>query len=188
MSKTYVVVDVESDGPYPGDYSMVSFGAVILSDALDVRFKGQVAPICKQYDPETLAVSKTTREAHEKFESPVLVMPEFVQWLERHSQGKIVMLSDNVAHDWQFLNYYCHKFAGRNPMGYTARRIGDFCAGLEREFEATSNWKALRDQELPHDPLEDAVINARAFLRTLQLHGVDYRDEDQMRLGMSASD
>jgi hypothetical protein len=31
----YVMVDVESDGPIPGDYSLVCFGAVIVEPALD---------------------------------------------------------------------------------------------------------------------------------------------------------
>ena len=30
----YVMVDVEADGPIPGDYSMVSFGAVIVETGL----------------------------------------------------------------------------------------------------------------------------------------------------------
>ena len=30
-----IIVDVESDGPIPGDYSMISFGAVIVEEKLD---------------------------------------------------------------------------------------------------------------------------------------------------------
>lgn len=30
---SYIMVDIESDGPIPRDYSMVSFGAVIVDDA-----------------------------------------------------------------------------------------------------------------------------------------------------------
>jgi len=33
----YVMVDIESDGPIPGDYSMVCFGAVIGSQIGDDR-------------------------------------------------------------------------------------------------------------------------------------------------------
>ena len=35
---SYVMVDIEADGPIPGDYSMVSFGAVIVEQALDRTF------------------------------------------------------------------------------------------------------------------------------------------------------
>jgi hypothetical protein len=28
----YLIVDVESDGPIPGDYSMICFGAVVVQE------------------------------------------------------------------------------------------------------------------------------------------------------------
>lgn len=31
---TIIMVDVESDGPIPGDYSMISFGAVIVEQEI----------------------------------------------------------------------------------------------------------------------------------------------------------
>jgi len=37
---SYVVVDVESDGPIPAEFSMVCFGAVIFDDLLDKTFYG----------------------------------------------------------------------------------------------------------------------------------------------------
>jgi hypothetical protein len=42
---SYVMVDVESDGPIPGDYSMVSFGAVVVEPGLEKRFYGELRPI-----------------------------------------------------------------------------------------------------------------------------------------------
>lgn len=44
MSVTYVMVDVEADGPIPGDYSMVSFGAVIVEPRLERTFYGCLCP------------------------------------------------------------------------------------------------------------------------------------------------
>lgn len=34
----YVMVDVESDDPIPGDYSMICFGAVVVESALNRSF------------------------------------------------------------------------------------------------------------------------------------------------------
>lgn len=42
------MVDVESDGPIPGDYSMVWFGAVIVEPTLGKTFYGQVQSIAEQ--------------------------------------------------------------------------------------------------------------------------------------------
>ena len=39
------MVDIESDGPIPGDYSMVSFGAVVVDGQLDKTFYGKLRPI-----------------------------------------------------------------------------------------------------------------------------------------------
>ena len=45
---TYVMVDIEADGPIPGDYSMVCFGAVIVEPALEHTFYGTLAPISEK--------------------------------------------------------------------------------------------------------------------------------------------
>jgi len=50
----YVMVDIEADGPIPGDYSMVCFGAVIVEPALDQTFYGKLKPISEQFIPEAL--------------------------------------------------------------------------------------------------------------------------------------
>ncbi len=40
----YIMVDVETDGPIPGDYSMISFGAVLVDEQLNKTFYGQLKP------------------------------------------------------------------------------------------------------------------------------------------------
>ena len=54
---TYIMVDIEADGPIPGDYSMVSLGAIIVEPALSRTFHGQLRPISERWVPEALAVS-----------------------------------------------------------------------------------------------------------------------------------
>ena len=51
------VVDVEADGPIPGKYSMVSFGAVLVEPGLGRTFYGRTRPISDAFLPEALAVS-----------------------------------------------------------------------------------------------------------------------------------
>jgi len=57
----YMKVDVESDGPISGDYSMISFGAVLVYEQLDKTFYGQLNPISDKFVPEALAVSGHSR-------------------------------------------------------------------------------------------------------------------------------
>ncbi len=55
----YVMVDIEADGPIPGDYSMVCFGAVIVQPQLNRTFYSRLKPISDRFIPEALAVSGT---------------------------------------------------------------------------------------------------------------------------------
>src|SRR5438034_7098484 len=125
-----VVVDVESDGPIPAEFSMVCFGAVIFDDLLDKTFYGRTRPISDRFVPEALAISGFSREQHLSFEDPKPVMENFAAWLEKHTKGRPVFVSDNVAFDWQFIKYYFHRFLGKNPFGFSGRRIGALYASM----------------------------------------------------------
>ncbi len=50
---SYIMVDIEADGAIPGDYSMISFGAVIVDDKLDRTFYGKLKPISDKWIPNT---------------------------------------------------------------------------------------------------------------------------------------
>jgi hypothetical protein len=58
------MIDVESDGPIPGDYSMVCFGAIIVELALNRTFYGRLRPISEQFVPKALAVSGFSSKAN----------------------------------------------------------------------------------------------------------------------------
>ena len=77
---SFIVVDVEADGPIPAEFSMVCFGAVLLDDALDNSFYGQLRPISDRFVPEALAVSGFSREQHLTFDDPKMVMETFAAW------------------------------------------------------------------------------------------------------------
>ena len=157
-----IVVDVESDGPVPGTYSMVSFGAVVVEPSLSLTFRGRVRPISEKWLPEALAISGVTRAEHLGYDEPGPVMEAFERWIRAHSKGKPVFCSDNLAYDWQFINHYFHAALGRNPFGWSGRRIGDLYCGMVKDGYAT--WKHLRRTPHDHDPVNDARGNAEALL------------------------
>jgi len=66
----YIMVDIESDGPIPGDYSMISFGAVLVDEQLDKTFYGKLKPVSDKFIPKALAVSGHSREETLEFEEP----------------------------------------------------------------------------------------------------------------------
>ncbi len=157
-----IIVDVESDGPIPSEYSMVCFGAVKLDTALKTTFYGKTKPISEKYNPDALAVSGFNREEHLKFDDPVEIMAKFAEWLKYNSQGKPVLISDNNGYDAAWINYYFHKYYGSNPFGWTSRRIGDLFCGAEHDLHYA--WKKHRITPHNHHPISDSLGNAEALL------------------------
>ena len=162
---SYIVVDVEADGSIPGKFSMVCFGAVIVEPTLTKTFHGKVSPISSEWIAPALAVSGFTREEHKTFDDPAKVMKDFEDWITKNSKGNPIFISDNPAFDWQWINHYFHTYLGRNPFGFSARRIGDLYCGMKMDSGLNSEWKRkLRKTSHDHNPVNDAKGNAEALL------------------------
>lgn len=167
---SYYVVDVETDGAIPPKYSMVCFGVVKLTPELDTTFYGKTRPISDLWIPEALAVSGFSREEHQQFDEPEKVMKEFVDWIESTTKGRPVFISDNNGFDFAWISYYMWMFVGRNPFGWSSRRIGDIYCGMKMDMFV--KWKWLRDHDkYPHNhhPLSDALSNASAILKMQEM-------------------
>ena len=158
----YVMVDIEADGPIPGDYSMICFGAVIVEPGLGRTFYGKLRPISDKFVPEALAVSGFSREETLAFDDPRAVMEEFAAWLREHAAGRTMFVSDNNGFDWQFINWYFHHFLGRNPFGFSSTNLGSLYKGMQKDTFV--NFKHLRKTKHTHHPVDDARGNAEALL------------------------
>lgn len=161
---SYFCVDVEADGELVGMHSIVCFGAVKVSDQTKT-FYGKIKPLTDQYRPDALAISGFSREEHEQFDDPYKVMIDFEEWLLENSDGKPTFISDNLAFDWQWINWYFHKYCGRNIFGFSGRRIGDLYCGIVKDASKNSEWKKLyRKTKHTHNPVDDAMGNAEALI------------------------
>lgn len=136
-----IFVDCEGHGPAPGlnDDEHFEFGAV---------------------DYHTLETFHGVGATAETFQA-------FDRWLLKHGKARPVFVSDNPAYDWQFINYYFHLHLGHNPFGHSARRIGDFYAGLVGNWSETQKWKRWRKTKHDHHPVHDAMGNVEAFKEIL---------------------
>jgi hypothetical protein len=159
---SYVMVDIEADGPIPGDYSMICFGAVVVEPSLSQTFYGQLRPISERWIPEALAVSGFTREQTLQFSAPGQVMQQFKTWLGKNCDGQPAFISDNNGFDWQFINWYFHHFLGKNPFGFSSTNLGSLYRGIVRDTK--QNFKHLRKTHHSHHPVDDAKGNAEALL------------------------
>lgn len=163
ISQIKLSLDVEADGPCPGQYSMLSFALVAVDD-LHQHFYATLRPISDRFDTAAMSVGGFTREQALSFEDPAVVMKRMQDWVSGLTGGRrAVVWSDNPAFDWQFLNYYCHAFLGENPFGHSARRIGDLYAGWQKDATKTRDWRKWRGEPHTHNALDDARGNARAL-------------------------
>jgi len=156
-----IFVDCEAYGKCPALGKLTEFGAVaypsrasfhgVLAEAKPSEGNPAIpAPVGKIYDE---------REVFEKFE----------KWILEVTHGeRPLFVSDNPAFDWQWINDGFWRTLGRNPFGHSARRIGDFYAGLIGDFFGGSSWKKLRITKHDHNPVHDALGNLEAFERMLK--------------------
>jgi exonuclease len=162
---TYVMVDVEADGPIPGDYSMISFGAIVVEPGLRRVFSARLRPISDRFVPEALAVSGETREQTLTYEEPGPVMERFTAWVR--ALKRPTFISDNNGFDWMFVCWYFHHFTGGNPFGHSSQNLGSLYKGLVKDVFAS--FKHLRRTAHTHDPVDDARGNAEALLQLKDL-------------------
>lgn len=174
--ETYISVDIEADGPVPGDYSMVSFGACVVgSDDPRDEFYLEIRHMTDNYVPEALAVSGFNRAYLRNCEQPDTAAKKIASWLDvmqvDHG-GRLVMVGFNAPFDWSFVNYYLHHFVGRNPLGISALDIKALYMGA-----TGSTWGETSMARLPvslqpangltHNALQDARDQAQIFQKIL---------------------
>ena len=157
----YIMVDIEADGPIPGDYSMICFGAIVVEPGLNRSFYRRLKPISDTFIPAALAVSGFTRLQCLSFDDPKTMMEEFRDWL--NCKERLMFVSDNNGFDWQFINWYFHHFVGANPFGYSSTNLGSLYKGMQKDTFV--NFKHLRKTRHTHHPVDDARGNAEALLR-----------------------
>jgi DNA polymerase III epsilon subunit-like protein len=167
------MVDIESDGPIPGDYSMISFGAVLVNGKLDKTFYGQLKPISINFIPEALAVSGFTREETMGFPNPEEVMKNFRSWINQNCKDQPIFISDNNGFDWMFVCWYFHHFTGTNPFGFSSQNLGSIYKGMVKD--TFQNFKHLRKTKHTHNPVDDARGNAEALLTLRNEYGLKIR-------------
>lgn len=165
---SYIMVDIEADGPIPHKYSMLSIGAVLVEPSLSKTFYAELKPISNNYLQSALDVCGFNRKQTLTFEDPLSVMERFRDWIRSVSKNKPMFVSDNNGFDWQFVNYYFHTFLETNPFGYSSMNLGSFYKGLE--LNTFVNFKHLRDKHHSHNALDDAIGNAEAMLKLKNLY------------------
>ena len=165
----YISVDVETSGPIPGEYSMLSIGACVVGQS-GAEFSCRLQPLSRRADPAALAVTGLSLEDLERTGMPpVEGMQQFDEWVRELATGAMpVFVGLNAAFDWSFVNYYFHRFLGANPFGFAALDLKSLYMGV-----TGCSWRDTRSSEMTrmlqprtrgdHDALNDARAQAELF-------------------------
>jgi hypothetical protein len=167
---SYIMVDIEADGPIPGDYSMISFAAIVVDPEMDKTFSARLKPISETYIPEVLQITGFSREETKNFNEPQKVMLDFKAWILNNSAGRPMFISDNNGFDWMFMCWYFHHFIHENPFGHSSTNLGSLYKGIVKNMH--QSFKHLRKTRHSHDPLDDARGNVEAFLQMIKQYNL----------------
>ncbi len=172
--ETFISIDVETAGPIPGEYSMLSIGACLVDDPAR-SFSCEIKPITERFVPAALEVTGLSLDRlRETGLDPTDAMQQFGAWIRKVADSTSpVFVGFNAPFDWSFVNYYFHRFTGDNPFGFTALDIKALWMGV-----AGCSWADTRSSRIAkevepnlhgdHDALHDARYQAELFRLTLK--------------------
>lgn len=185
MTDIYFSTDIETNGPIPGKYSMLSFAsAVFTSDGkLIDSYSANLDTLPEaQQHPDTMQWWSTQKEAWaacRKDTRPAdVVMPEYIQWIKNVRLGndnkiRPVFVGYPAGFDFTFMYYYMIAFAGESPFSFSALDIKSFAmAKLGTEFRSTTKRNFPRrwfgKKRHTHIALDDAIEQGELFCNILK--------------------
>lgn len=179
-NEAYISVDVETAGPIPAHYSLLSIGACTVFEPVQT-FYVELKPVTMGAIPEALAISKLVMEDLAKTgDEPDTAMSKFDDWVKEvvPPDSKPVFVAFNAPFDWMFINDYFHRYLGRNPFGHSALDVKSFYMGLKgvrwkQTGMASVTGEYLDNRSLTHHALNDALDQAELFRKLLQESGVE---------------
>jgi ribonuclease T len=169
-NEVFISVDVETAGPIPGEFSLLSVGACCIDDP-EQTFLCDLKPTSERADPEALRVTGMSLEQlKQDGVEPMEAMARFQDWIASVSgpDRTPVFVGFNAAFDWSFINYYFHRYLGTNPFGFAALDIKSLYMGA-----SGSSWAGTRSSQMAavlrpktlgdHNALHDAQHQAELF-------------------------
>jgi 3' exoribonuclease, RNase T-like len=197
-SDVYISADIESDGPVPGRYSMLSLGMCIAGeqDAAgtfrpiqpeSARFYRELRPISDEYEQGALDAIRDSGIDRDRLKvegaDPVVAMTEAARWVNDLADGRRpVFVGWPMGYDWMFLQWYFHTFSevgspfafgsalDMKTMVYAATHQVLDLLGKEK-----LPAELVPDRPHTHHALDDAVEQAELFqnLRRWRFPGAD---------------
>lgn len=190
VTDVYFSADVETDGPIPGPYSILSF-ALVYAGTFDgtrytrpPRFDGgfyrELKPISNEFQEEALKVNGLDRaRLCREGESPETAITAAANWVKQVAgPGKPVLVAYPLCFDWAWLYWYFIRFSSLgSPFNHSR------CFDIKTAFALKASLpiaNASRSKLLAwlrpnrphtHNALDDATEQAEIFANIFQWEG-----------------
>jgi len=170
-----ISVDIETAGPIPAEYPMLSIGACLVQDRA-VTFYVELVPDRDRFVQEALSICGLDMETlRQTGVEPGEAMKHFAAWVRHNTPegARPVFVALNAPFDWMFINDYFHRYLGENPFGHSALDIKAYFMGQAGVSWSETSFRHLTDhfleeRRLTHNALRDAQDQAEIFFLLLK--------------------
>ena len=171
----YICVDVETSGPIPAGFSLLSIGACTLSEPRQT-FYVTLQPDRSGVEPQAMEINKLDlAELARAGAAPLQAMQQFEAWIGQVVPGgqRPIFVALNAPFDWMFVHDYFIRYLGRDPFGHSALDIKAVFMGTSRLPWCSANSNELHQRyyqgvPLTHNALQDAIDQAIIFEHILR--------------------
>lgn len=189
----YFSADVETDGPIPGPFSLLSFAMVYAGrfdgqkfespEKLDQTFYCELKPISGSFESEALRINQLDRDRLcREGKDPVDAMTEAAQWVRKIAgSSRPILVAYPLSFDWTWLYWYFIRFSSEgSPFNHSG------CFDIKTAYAvkakvpvAAAGRSNLEDWLRPHHvhshhALEDAIEQAEIFANLFRWEGKPY--------------
>jgi hypothetical protein len=190
----YFSADVETDGPIPGPFSILSFAIVYAGRYDGKRFERpssydqalykELRPISDQFEEEALRISGLDRHRlSREGEPPEHAMTETSAWVRGVAgSGRPILVAYPLGFDWMWLYWYFVRYsASGSPFNYSAAFDIKTAVAVKGRLPIARAGRTRIDPHLrplhqhTHHALDDAIAQAEIFANVFEWDGVSGR-------------
>lgn len=191
LADAYFSADVETDGPIPGPYSMLSFALVFAGSYdgrdfrrpanYDAQFYAELRPISDNYEADALAVNGLDRtRLCSEGQDPAAAMTDAAAWVRLLADGaRPVLVAYPLGFDWTWLYWYFVRFSVTgspfdHSSGYDIKTAfavkGKLPVARAGRRGLPNTLRSTRAHT--HHALDDAIEQAEIFANVFEWQGL----------------
>ena len=191
VSDVYFSADVETDGPIPGPYSILSFAIVYAGSFDGVRFRRpesydrvfyrELKPISNLFQKEALDINGLDRDRLcVEGLAPESAMTEAFNWVNANSgDAKPVLVAYPLSFDWTWLYWYFIQYCrAGSPFDYSRCFDIKTAVAVKAGIPISEAGRSRLDSSLSskrrhtHHAVDDAIEQAEIFANVFEWGGV----------------